>query len=440
MSIKKQIPSDILIKLGEVINQNLNEELIPGKNLIPAAAPTLISDDILNSIESLTSGWLTEGDYCQTFEKKLAKYFNTKFALVTNSGSSANLLAFSSLTSPKLGDRALQKGDEVITVAAGFPTTINPIIQNGLIPVFIDITVPSFNINIEKLEEALSSKTKAIIIAHSMGNPFDVDAIVAFAKKHNLWLIEDNCDAFGATYNGKLTGTFGDLSTLSFFPAHQMTTGEGGAIIINNPKLKKIVESFKNWGRDCWCIPGDDDTCGTRFMKKHGDLPQGYDHKYVFSHIGYNLKMTESQAAMGLKQLSRVDDFVAKRRENHAYLLNKFKELEEHFILPDFAANTNPSWFGFMLTCKPHINRVKLLVDLNKKMIGTRLFFAGNITKQPAYKNSEYRIVGNLDQSDLAMEKSFWLGVWPRLEKIHLDYMFESVKSFIENEVAIKTQ
>ena len=372
--------------------------------------------------------------------KKLARYFNAKFAVVTNSGSSANLLALSSLTSPKLGKRALQKGDEVLTVAAGFPTTINPIIQNGLIPVFVDIEIPSYNIDISKIEGALSPKTKAIIIAHSLGNPFNIDAIIAFAKKHNLWVIEDNCDAFGATFNGQLTGSFGDLSTLSFFPAHQMTTGEGGAVIINNAELKKVVESFKNWGRDCWCIPGDDNTCGTRFMKQFGDLPQGYDHKYVFSHIGYNLKMTEAQAAMGLKQLERVDQFIAKRRENHAYLLSLFKELEEHFILPEYSKEANPSWFGFMLTCKPHINRVRLLVELNEKLIGTRLFFSGNITKQPAYKASEYRVYGSLDQSDLVMNQSFWLGVWPRLEKKHLEYMFATVKAFIEKEVLLQSE
>jgi CDP-6-deoxy-D-xylo-4-hexulose-3-dehydrase len=432
---KQKIPSDIISSLHEIITHNLSEEIIPGKDLIPAAAPSLLSTDIINSIESLANGWLTEGDFCNQFEKKLAKYFKTKFAIVTNSGSSANLLALSALTSPKLGNRALKKGDEVITVAAGFPTTINPIVQNGLIPVFVDIEVPSYNIDVRNLEDALSNKTRAIIIAHSLGNPFDIETIVSFAKKHNLWLIEDNCDALGATYNGQLTGTFGDLSTLSFFPAHQITTGEGGAVIINNPSLKKLVESFKNWGRDCWCIPGDDNTCGTRYMKQHGDLPQGYDHKYVFSHIGYNLKMTESQAAMGLKQLERVDHFIAKRRENHKYLLSLFKELEGHFILPEKKNETEPSWFGFMLSCKPHINRGKLLTKLNKDLIGTRLFFSGNITKQPAYKNIDYRVIGNLNQSDFVMNNSFWLGVWPQLEKHHLDFIFNSVKSFIKEEV-----
>jgi len=429
---KDNLLSQTLIdELENIIQKNISKEIVPGKDLIPASAPTLSSQDIFEGISSLLNGWLTEGEYCKRFEKKLKNYFGSHAALLTNSGSSANLLSISALCSPALRERALKKGDEILTIAAGFPTTINPIVQNGLIPVFMDIDPTTYNIQIEDIESAISDKTKAIIIAHSLGNPFNLEVICEAAKKHNLWMIEDNCDAFGAEYKSKKTGSFGDLSTLSFFPAHQITTGEGGAIIINNPKLKKIVTSFRNWGRDCWCIAGDDNTCGKRFDHHMGDLPHGYDHKYVFSHLGYNLKMTESQAAIGTSQVERIDQFVEARRENHAYLFDRFKTLEDYFILPKATEHSNPSWFGFMLTCREGVNRQELLQELAKRKVGTRLFFAGNITKQPAYQNVEYRIHGSLSNTDMVMNNSFWIGVWPGLSKVHLDYVFESVRDFV---------
>lgn len=434
MNENKDLPENIVAALSELIGTNIEQSIVPGEDLIPVTAPSLNVADLLSGISSLAKGWLTEGESSKTFEKDLKNYLGSKYAVLTNSGSSANLLAISSLTSPELGDRALKKGDEVLTVAAGFPTTINPIVQNGLVPVFVDVDIPSYNISIEQIEGAISSRTKAIIIAHTLGNPFNLEAILALAKKHNLWLIEDNCDAFGASFQGKKTGSFGDLSTLSFFPAHQMTTGEGGAVIINNASLKKIVTSFKNWGRDCWCIAGDDNTCGTRFQQQHGELPQGYDHKYVFSHVGYNLKMTESQASIGINQLKRLDSFIEKRRENHRYLLNKFKSLEAYFILPEWAEEANPSWFGFMLTCKEHVDRNALLKELADKKVGTRLLFAGNITKQPAYREVEYRVHKELTNTDQIMSTSFWLGVWPGLEKVHLDYMYQVIASYLKDQ------
>lgn len=433
MNYKEELPKNVVEVLESIIKTNIQRSLVPGKDLIPAAAPTLSSDDIFGGISSLLNGWLTDGSNCNKFEKGLKKYFSSSAAILTNSGSSANLLSISALTSPLLGSKALQKGDEIITVAAGFPTTINPIVQNGMIPVFIDIEIPSFNINVAKMKAAISPKTKAIILAHSLGNPFNIKVVSEFAKEHNLWLIEDNCDAFGAEYDGKKTGTFGDLSTLSFFPAHQITTGEGGAIIVNNNRLTKIIESFKNWGRDCWCIPGDDDTCGTRFLKQYGDLPKSYDHKYVFTHLGYNLKMTETQAAIGLSQLTKINNFVDARRQNHAYLNSLFQDLDEFFILPEFEKEANPSWFGYLLTCKEGVDRVALLNELSDKKVGVRLFFAGNITKQPAYKNVEYRIHGNLNNTDQVMSDSFWLGVWPGLDKTHFDYMYTVIKQYLTN-------
>lgn len=431
-SSRKNLPDDILSALQLIVSKNISKETVPGENLIQAAAPTLGVEDIISGIDALLSGWLTEGDYCRKFELQLAKQLNTKYAALVNSGSSANLVAFASLTSPKLGDRAIKKGDEVITVAAGFPTTINPIVQHGCIPVFVDIDIPTYNIASDLVEAAISRRTKAIILAHSLGNPFNLAKMKALAEKYNLWLIEDNCDALGSTYNDEPTGSFGDLSTLSFYPAHQITTGEGGSVIINNSKLKKIVTSMRNWGRDCWCIPGKDNTCGTRFEQCHAELPEGYDHKYVFSHIGYNLKMTDIQAAIGLSQIRKLDQFVEARRANHAYLKNLFKEFEEFFILPEPTQNSNPSWFGFMLTCRDgKVNRNDITKYLNEKKVGTRLFFAGNITKHPAYQGIEYRVVGDLTNTNKVMRDSFWLGVWPGLTTAHLDYMHATVREYL---------
>lgn len=429
----KNLPDDVLSALQVIIASNINKERIPGEDLIQSAAPTLSVEDILSGVDALLSGWLTEGDYCEQFERELAKCFGARYVSLVNSGSSANLVAFATLTSPKLGERAIRKGDEVITVAAGFPTTVNPIIQYGCIPVFVDIDIPTYNICTETIEAAITKKTKAIVLAHSLGNPFNLEKVRKLADKYDLWLIEDNCDALGSTYDGKPTGSFGDLATLSFYPAHQITTGEGGAVIINNHKLKKIVTSMRNWGRDCWCIPGVDNTCGTRFSQCHADLPEGYDHKYVFSHIGYNLKMTDIQAAIGLSQVKKLDDFVEARRNHHAKLKEMFKEFDEFFILPEPTANSNPSWFGFMLTCRNgKVNRNHITEYLNSKKIGTRLFFAGNIIKHPAYRGIEYKIVGDLENTNIVTRDSFWVGVWPGLTDNHLNYIFDTVKEYLE--------
>jgi CDP-4-dehydro-6-deoxyglucose reductase, E1 len=404
----------------------------PGVTVVPPSGKLLGEEELQNMVSASLDGWLTTGRFNAEFEKKLAAYLGVKYCLTVNSGSSANLIAFSAITSPKLGDRAVKKGDEVIGVAAGFPTTVNPIVQFGAIPVFVDVDIKTHNVNADLIEAAITPKTKAIMLAHALGNPFNLGKVKAICEKYNLWLIEDTCDALGAEYNGKKCGTFGDIGTLSFYPAHHMTMGEGGAVFMNNPELKVIAESFRDWGRDCYCAPGCDNTCGCRFEQKHGDLPFGYDHKYVYSHIGYNLKITDMQAACGLAQLEKLDFFIQRRRENYTYLRNRLSSLTDYLELPEPTANSNPSWFGFPLTVKPEagVTRVDLTRFLDKNKIGTRLLFAGNLLKQPYFKNIQYRVVGELTNTDITMNNTFWLGVQPALTNEHLDFIADKLEEF----------
>lgn len=433
--IQNLVNQKLVDSIKEIARAKTTKIIVPGEDYIPVTGKVLDEDDILLGVDSMLDAWLTAGRFSDEFERKLASYMGSRFSFLVNSGSSANLLAFYALTSPKLGERAIRPGDEIITVAAGFPTTINPMLQFGCIPVFLDIDIPSYNIKADQIESAITPKTKAIMLAHTLGNPFNLDIVMQIAKKYNLWVIEDDCDSLGATFNGKKTGTFGDLATLSFYPAHHITMGEGGAVLVNNAKLKKITESFRDWGRDCWCPPGKDNTCGERYCQKLGDLPEGYDHKYTYSHIGFNLKATDMQAALGLSQLKKVDSFIEKRRLNHKLLYKKLKPFDEHFILPESTLNSEPSWFGFMLTIRDgsKINRNDLVEYLEKNKIGTRLLFGGNLIKQPAYKNSNYRILNSLDNTDKIMNDGFWLGVWPGLNEGHYDYIVEILYKYLNN-------
>jgi CDP-4-dehydro-6-deoxyglucose reductase, E1 len=403
---------------------------VEGETVIPPSGKLMGEEELQNMVAASLDGWLTTGRFNTLFEKGLAEFLGVKYCLSVNSGSSANLVAFSTLTSHKLGDRAIKKGDEVIGVAAGFPTTVNPIIQFGAVPVFVDVDIQTHNINVDLIEAAITPKTKAIMLAHALGNPFNVGRVKEICDKYNLWLIEDTCDALGAEFNGQKCGTFGDIGTLSFYPAHHMTMGEGGAVFMNNPELKTIAESFRDWGRDCYCPPGCDNTCGCRFEQKHGDLPYGYDHKYVYSHSGYNLKITDMQAACGLAQLGKLEYFIEKRRSNYTYLRNKLESLKDFIHLPIPTLNSNPSWFGFPITLKDDcgVSRVDVTKFLDSHKIGSRLLFAGNLLKQPYFKDVEFKVVGNLTHTEKTMNDTFWIGVQPALNEVHFDFVAEKLE------------
>lgn len=409
-------------------------EFLPGKTYIPVSGKVFDAAELLHLVDASLDFWLTAGSYAQKFEQRFADWMGVKHCLLVNSGSSANLLALSTLTSPKLGERRLQPGDEVITVAAGFPTTVNPIFQNHLVPVFVDVKFPSCEIEVDQLEAALSDRTRAIIVAHTLGNPFDLESVVSFAQRHNLWLIEDNCDAVGSLYDDRKTGTFGHLSTVSFYPAHHITMGEGGAVLTQDSTLKRIAESFRDWGRDCWCPPGVDNSCGKRFGWQLGDLPHGYDHKYTYTHVGYNLKVTDMQAAVGVAQLDKVDYFIEQRRRNFSLLLSQLEAFQDYLYLPSPTPKSNPSWFGFPLAVRETapFTRNQLVKYLEQRRIGTRLLFGGNLTRQPLYKGLNYRTVGDLSQTDRVMNQTFWIGVFPGITEAMIIYIGKVFQDFVE--------
>ena len=407
---------------------------IAGETNIPPSGKFIDAEELKHMVDAALDGWLTTGRFNTQFEQQLAAFLGVNHLLTVNSGSSANLVAFNTLTSPRLGQRAIQPGDEVISVAAGFPTTVNPVLQFGAVPVFVDVELATYNIDANQIEAAITPKTKAVMLAHTLGNPYDLNSITALCRKYGLWLIEDCCDALGSTYAGKPVGTFGDIATLSFYPAHHITMGEGGAVFTNNPELKLIAESFRDWGRDCYCAPGRDNTCGKRFCQQHGDLPLGYDHKYVYSHLGYNLKITDMQAACGLAQLSKLPDFISRRKANFAYLKKHLAALDDYLLLPQATPNSDPAWFGFPLTLKDaaNVNRVDLLRYLDQHKIGTRLLFAGNITRQPYMRGQNYRIHGQLENTDKIMRDTFWIGVQPALTEAALSFVVEKLSVFFE--------
>lgn len=413
-----------------IINDFLEEPKVfkPGETSVPVTGKILDSSDILNMVEAAMDGWLTSGRFHEQFQRKLAGYVGVRSATMVNSGSSANLVGLSALTSPKLGKRALLPGDEVITVAAGFPTTVNPIIQNNLTPVFVDVDLATYDINIKQMQEAFSSRTKAVMIAHTLGNPFDVDAVKDFCNEHGLWLIEDSCDALSSTYKGRKTGSFGDVASVSFYPAHHITTGEGGAVFTNSPLIRKQVESFRDWGRDCYCETGHDNTCQKRFKWQLGTLPRGYDHKYIYSNLGYNLKATDLQAAIGLSQLDKIETFAVKRKQNFR-ILTELLSKNKRLLLPEATAGSDPSWFGFPITIREDSksSREELIEELNHKKIGTRLLFGGNLLRQPAYSKVKHRVVGSLKNTEKIMRDTFWVGVWPGLREEHLQFVADII-------------
>ncbi len=427
LNIKKRKIFDLV---SEYLENNNKHQL--NYNVVPVSGKVIGNKEIINAIDACLDGWFTGGRFNENFESKMKAFLNIKYFLTCNSGSSANLLAISALCSDQLGNKRLRKGDEVITCAMGFPTTINPIIQNGLVPVFVDAKISNYNINENLLENAISKKTRAIFIAHTLGNPFNLNKIRKFADKYNLFLIEDCCDALGAEFEGKKVGTFGDIATLSFYPAHHITMGEGGGIFCKSSKLKRIIDSIRDWGRDCWCETGCDNTCKKRFSWSLGRLPTGYDHKYTYSNLGYNLKITDMQAAIGVAQFDRLEEFIHKRRVNFFYLKNSLLKLEKYFILPKATPNSNPSWFGFPITIKNQnkIKRNHLINYLEKKKISTRLMFAGNIIKQPYMLNQKYRVIGKLNVSNRIMKNSFWIGIYPGLQKKHLSYLAKTLENY----------
>ena len=412
--------------------QYAEKSFTAGTDVIPPSGKIIGAGELKNMVEASLDGWLTAGRFNEAFEQRLGSFLGAKHVLTTNSGSSANLLAFSALTSPQLGERAIKPGDEVISVAAGFPTTVNPILQYGAVPVFVDVHIPTYNIDPELIEAAISDKTKAIMLAHTLGNPYDLTKIVHIAKKYNLWLVEDCCDALGSTYDGKLVGSFGDIGTLSFYPAHHITMGEGGAVFTNNSDLKRIIESFRDWGRDCYCQPGKDNTCGKRFGWQLGTLPFGYDHKYTYSHLGYNLKISDMQAACALAQMDRLPGFVEVRKRNFNILKDRLKTCEEFLILPEATTGSDPSWFGFPITIRDGagVARVDLLKYLDQYKIGTRLLFAGNLTRQPYFKDHTHRVSGDLTNTDKVMNNTFWVGVYPGLNEDMLSFIVEKIEAF----------
>lgn len=417
-------------------------EFQPGESPVPVSGKVIAAEDLASVVDAALDCWFTTGRFAEDFERKLARFVGVRCASLVNSGSSANLLAVSALTSPKLGERRLKPGDEVITVAAGFPTTVNPIVQNRLVPVFVDVTIPGYEIDVSQLEAARSEKTRAVMVAHTLGNVFDLDAVTAFAKKHNLWLIEDCCDALGSTWKGRKVGTFGDIATVSFYPAHHITMGEGGAVLTDQPSLQTLIESFRDWGRDCWCDPGRENTCGKRFQWQLGSLPCGYDHKYIYSHVGYNLKATDLQAALGASQIAKLPEFIERRKENFRYLRAALEPLQEFLILPEATPGSDPAWFGFPIAVRENapFGRDALIQALETNRIGTRLLFGGNLLRQPAWENIEYRAIGALPNTDFVMKQVFWLGVYPGLTRPMLDFVAETMAAFVAGHDAQRSE
>lgn len=413
---------------------------VAGESAVPVSGKVYGAPEMTSLVDSALDFWLTTGRFNAAFEQRLGQYLGIRKGVLTvNSGSSANLVALTGLMSHMHGDRALKPGDEVITATTGFPTTVNPTLQNGLVPVFVDIEIPTYNIDPARIEEAIGERTRAIMVAHTLGNPFALDEVMRLAEKYNLWVVEDTCDALGATYDGKLVGTFGDVGTLSFYPAHHITMGEGGAVFTHSPTVRRAMESVRDWGRDCYCEPGEDNTCKRRFDWQLGDLPYGYDHKYTYSHLGYNLKITDMQAAVGLAQMDRLEGFVQSRRDNFDYLSAGLADLEEFMILPKATPKSDPSWFGFLLTVRKHapFTRDELVRHLNDKKIATRFLFGGNLIRQPYMKDRTYRVVGGTENADIVVDHTFWIGVYPGLGRAHLDYMIDQIRTFVRSRTAV---